>query len=67
MVFNNKKYNIEPFESIPGYLGENNDLKATSFSALNYGDKNIHNNNFTNLVNNEETMIIKKILNLKIH
>ena len=65
MVFNNKKYNIEPFESIPGYLGENNDLKATSFSALNYGDKNIHNNNFTNLVNNEETMIIKKDFKFK--
>ena len=60
MVFNNDENNIEPFEAIPGYLGVNNNLEATSFSAVNFGNRNIHNGNFTNLVNNEKTMVMKK-------
>ena len=40
--------NIEGFEQLPGYIG-NNISKSTSFSAINYGNKNVHNSIFTNL------------------
>jgi hypothetical protein len=40
--------NIEGFEQLPAYIG-NNISKATSFSALNIGKKNVHNSVFTNL------------------
>ena len=58
---NNHNYNktIEGFEQKPGFFG-NNQLDALSFSALNIGDKNIHNNVFSNLVNNNQKMIAKK-------
>ena len=40
--------NIEGFEQLPGYIGDNIS-KSTSFSAINFGDKNVHNSIFTNL------------------
>ena len=43
--------NIEAFEQIPAYIG-NNISKTTSFSALNIGEKNVHNSVFTNLDSN---------------
>jgi len=40
--------NIEQFQQIPAYIG-NNISTSTSFSALNIGNKNVHNSVFTNL------------------
>ena len=47
--------NIEGFEQIPAYIG-NNISKTTSFSALNIGEKNVHNSIFTNLDNTQNIL-----------
>ena len=50
---------IENFAQIPGFTSGNNTSTLTSFSALNRGNKNIHNSVFSNLAGNQK-LIVKK-------
>ena len=51
---------LENFVANPGYSGGNVYDKTKSFSALNKGDKNLHNSIYSNLVPGVNDMIVKQ-------